>query len=129
MPSPRVLLRCLLMFVLCANGVVVAWASTRMATAAASVTATVTDSSTADSSGQAVDCGQKERPGVPAGGSGHDDCDCAASDCACTILTLYPMRPAQLFAARHVLGTAYLPPPLMPAVRHQISRVFRPPIA
>lgn len=59
----------------------------------------------------------------------HDDCDCASAGCACScMLTFYPGRMSALFVAHHTLDAVYLPPPLLPAVRHEVSRVFRPPI-
>lgn len=137
--SIRLLLRLVLITVLCLDGAASAWAATRMA---------VDDLAVAGSAGGASGHRQHDgqaRPdrgapactaddgwltGDPTDGNHHDDCDCgSATTCACScVLTFYPGRTAPLFAAQHALDAPYLSPPLLPAVRSGVSRVFRPPI-
>ena len=143
MPSPRVLLRLLLILVLCADGIFAAWASTRMAVAelghAASSAASHHGASgpakaRASAAGRdlAHDDGAPPRiadPGQP-NPDHHDDCDCSGlSGCACScMLTFFPGRNAPLFSPQHALASVYLAPPLLPPARHRLSPLFRPPI-
>ena len=155
MPSPRVLLRLLLILVLCTDGIFAAWASTRMAVNELGRTGySGVSHHGAGSAGQARARAEKQlakaraetRPGAqlatatrgkaaqgaPAAPlDHHDDCDCSnVSGCACScMLTFFPGRNAPLFAAQHTLASVYLAPPLLPPARRQISRLFRPPIA
>ena len=129
MPPLRVLLRWFLILVLCTDGIAAAWAGTRMATASvAHATAARTSAIQRDRT-QTADCEEQAERGAPARQGEHHECDCSVTGCTCNcMLTFYPQRQASLFAAHPTLVAVYLPPPLLPAVRHQISRVFRPPI-
>lgn len=143
MPSLRVLLRIALILVLCTDGIFSAWAATRMAVnelgrgtessashhsnaTTAKAKAKVADTANgADASKRTAD----QDPASPL--AHHDDCDCdGLSGCACScMLTFFPGRNAPLFAAQHLLASAYLAQPLLPAVDEEISQLFRPPIA
>lgn len=152
MPSPRVLLRLLLILVLCTDGIFAAWASTRMAVN--ELGRTGYSGASHHGAGQAGTAAEKrlakaradDQPGaqVAARARGkaaqgapaapldhHDDCDCSnVSGCACScMLTFFPGRTTPLFAAQHTLASVYLAPPLLPPARRQVSRLFRPPIA
>ncbi|WP_425494174.1 CopL family metal-binding regulatory protein [Lysobacter soli] len=122
------LLRWVLILVLCTDGVATAWAGTQMA--AASVAHATTRTSAVQREGAALaDCEEKSESGSPSGAREQHDCDCSVTGCTCNcMLTFYPQRVAPLFAAHHTLVAVNLPPPLLPSVRHEISRVFRPPI-
>lgn len=143
MPSLRVLLRIALILVLCTDGIFSAWAATRMAVnelgrgtqssaSHHSGTSTAkTEASIADTA-SGVDKSKQTAGNDPASPlAHHDDCDCdGLSGCACScMLTFFPGRNAPLFAAQHLLASAYLAQPLLPPVGEEISRLFRPPIA
>jgi hypothetical protein len=150
MPSLRVLLRIALILVLCTDGIFSAWAATRMAvnelgrnaqssashhsnaTTAKAKTAAVADSTAGNTADNTADAGKQTSshdPDSPL--AHHDDCDCdGLSGCACScMLTFFPGRNAPLFAAQHMLASAYLAQPLLAPVGEEISRLFRPPIA
>lgn len=129
MPPLRVLLRWFLILVLCTDGIAVAWAGTRMATASVAHAIAIPASAIGREGNQVADCETQAERDAPARQGEHHECDCSVTGCACNcMLTFYPERREPLFAAHHALVAVYLPPPLLPAVRHQISRVFRPPI-
>ena len=141
MPSPRVLLRLLLVLVLCTDGIFAAWASTRMAVN--ELGRTGYSGASHHGAGPAGTAAEKrlakaradDQPGAQGAPAApldhHDDCDCSnVSGCACScMLTFFPGRNAPLFAAQHTLASVYLAPPLLPPARRQVSRLFRPPIA
>jgi len=134
--SYRLMLPLLLIALLGADGVLGAWASTRMALHAMSGSGSLvaTQDGTA---GEACDLPpQGAAPALAAHGDherskhrGDADCaDRAACDCVC-VLTFYPPSATTLFATRHSpISMDTLFPPLEVPPR-KLSRVFRPPIA
>ena len=133
MPSPRVLLRMLLILVLCADGIFAAWASTRMAVAELGHGASSSVSHHGAAKTRAQGFAHEDGTGapIPDPSPHHDDCDCSSlSGCACScMLTFFPGRNAPLFCAQHTLASMHPAPPLLPPVRHRLSALFRPPIA
>lgn len=143
MPSLRVLLRIALILVLCTDGIFSAWAATRMAVnelgrgaqsgvshhPGASLAKAKVKAADAASGADASKQTSGHDPASPL--AHHDDCDCdGLSGCACScMLTFFPGRNAPLFAAQHMLASAYLAQPQLPPVGEEISRLFRPPIA
>ncbi|MGE8224430.1 MAG: CopL family metal-binding regulatory protein [Stenotrophomonas sp.] len=148
--SYRVWLPLLLMLVLAVEGVLGAWASTRMvlhADGAPSV-AGITRAASASCNPVRSDPVRSDlvnrtlaAPGATAG-SGHDehagkstsshadDCSCADSvgcECLC-VFTIYPPATALLFAGAHPPVSADTPLPALVLPAGRLSRVFRPPI-
>lgn len=135
----RLLLPLMLIFLLGADGVLGAWASTRMALHAMSDGDPL---AVGDIATQEV-CDPSAREGAPAtspatvahgdhpGGKQGGDRGCADSascDCIC-MLTFYPPSATTLFASRHSpisMDTLFPPLDVPPS---KLSRVFRPPIA
>ncbi|KAF1722301.1 CopL family metal-binding regulatory protein [Pseudoxanthomonas wuyuanensis] len=129
MPSAKSLLRVLLIFVLCAEGVLGAWASTRMAVGAIAHA----EASAAAGQGNIEDCedGSAADRQQNDGRTAHQGCDCGAQAfCGCScMLTFYPPGGSVLFSAQHALASVYLGTLRTHSVRNEISPVFRPPIA
>lgn len=132
----RLLLPLMLIFLLGADGVLGAWASTRMALHAMSEGDPL---AVGDAAAQEV-CDPSAReaasPVPVAHGDHHSgqqggDRECADSascDCIC-MLTFYPPSATTLFASRHSpisMDTLFPPLDVPPS---KLSRVFRPPIA
>lgn len=130
MPSAPSLLRAFLILVLCAEGMLGAWASTRMAVNA--VAHAATPAGQAAGEGASEDCEERDASGAARqdGQSAHHDCDCggqAACACSC-MLAFYPHGGGVLFAAQHALASVYSG--ALPEHHPQatVSRLFRPPI-
>lgn len=129
MPSAKSLLRVLLIFVLCTEGVLGTWASTRMAIGAIahSGASAVAGQETAEDceDGSAADTQQND------GNAAHQDCDCGSrAFCGCScMLTFYPPGGTVLFIAQHALASVHAGTQRTQVVRNEISPVFRPPIA
>lgn len=138
MPFSTTLLRTLLIFVLCANGMTNAWAATSMAVQQAG-------HSEANAAGDhaaakaAADCDTKQTvpdasagkfAGKPAGEqqAAHDACDCTSQACCDCVLTFFTVGGATLFAAQHSLSVRYLALQPVQPVLGDLSPVFRPPI-
>lgn len=135
--SHRLMLPLLLIALLGADGVLGAWASTRMALHAMTASGPLAAAGEASATGEACDLPVQEAAPALAAHGDHDrtgpggDADCAdraACDCVC-VLTFYPPSTTTLFATRHSpISMDTLFPPL--EVPHRkLSRVFRPPIA
>lgn len=138
--SYRVWLPLLLMLVLAVEGVLGAWASTRMVLHADGAPAVAGFTRAARASCDpapgvpavadlAVADGHDSHAGKPAANHG-DDCSCAdgvGCECLC-VFTIYPPASALLFAGAHppVAAETSLPVLVLPAGR--LSGVFRPPI-
>ena len=149
--SYRMCLPLLLMLVLAVEGVLGAWASTRMVlhadgvpsvagiTRAASVSCDPVRSDpvrtdlaarTSTAAGASTGGGHDEHTGKSAT-SHADDCSCADSvgcECLC-VFTIYPPATALLFAGAHPPVAADTPLPALVLPAGRLSRVFRPPIA
>lgn len=133
--SYRLLLPLLLIFLLGADGVLGAWASTRMVLNAlpdGEALATEQDESAQDACDPPV---HDAAPSMAAHGDHHrskhaGDRECAdgaSCDCIC-MLTFYPPSATTLFASRHSpisMDTLFPPLDVPPS---KLSRVFRPPI-
>lgn len=145
--SYRMCLSLLLMLVLAVEGVLGAWASTRMvlhADGAPSV-AGITRAASAGCDPVRSDPVRSDlvnRTSAATAGSGHDehtgkstsnhadDCSCADSvgcECLC-VFTIYPPATALLFAGAHPPVSADTPLPALVLPAGRLSRVFRPPI-
>ena len=143
--SYRMCLPLLLMLVLAVEGVLGAWASTRMVLHAdgAPTVAGITRAASAGCdpvrsdpasrapaiTSSALGNGHNEHAGKSAA-SHADDCSCADSvgcECLC-VFTIYPPATTLLFVGAHppVSADTSLPALVLPAGR--LSRVFRPPI-
>jgi hypothetical protein len=142
MPSLRVLLRMFLILVLCADGILSAQATTRMAVRHIPPPGSVAGSHTVHGvrTGEGVrsnervkisnDC-NKNFGGKQAGQGDQSDhrCDCSTTSCDCScVLTFFAGRVPVIFAAQHALNSTHLPTPDLPPLRRQVSRLFRPPI-
>ena len=151
--SYRMCLPLLLMLVLAVEGVLGAWASTRMVLHAdgASTVAGITRAASAGCDpvrsdpvrSDPIQGGLAQRASVAlASGGGHDehtgkspsshadDCSCADSvgcECLC-VFTIYPPATALLFAGAHPPVSADTPLPALVLPAGRLSRVFRPPI-
>ncbi|WP_454831011.1 CopL family metal-binding regulatory protein [Pseudoxanthomonas wuyuanensis] len=129
MPSAKSLLRVLLIFVLCTEGILGAWASTRMAIGAIAHA----DAAAAAGQGTVEDCEDGSAADRQQNGdsTAHQDCDCGSQAfCGCScMVTFYPLGGGVLFAAQHALASVYLSTLRTHSVRNEISPVFRPPIA
>lgn len=138
MPFPTLLLRTLLIFVLCANGLANAWGATSMAVQQAG-------HSKANAAGDhvaeraAADCDTKrtvadasvgKSAGKPVGGQqgAHDACECTSQACCDCVLTFFTVDGATLFAAQHTLSVRYLALQPVQPLLGDLSPVFRPPI-
>lgn len=135
--SYRVWLPLLLMLVLAVEGVLGAWASTRMVMHAGGDV--VSEDGTRVAS---ADCDPAPRlstltpahgkhAGLPASPDHQDDCSCADSagcECLC-VFTIYPPVGALLFASAHPPVSADTALPVLELPASKLSRVFRPPIA
>lgn len=144
--SYRMCLPLLLMLVLAVEGVLGAWASTRMVLHADAVplAAGITRAASASCDPVRSDVAARALALPPAtAGSGHDehtgkspsshadDCSCADSvgcECLC-VFTIYPPATALLFAGAHPPVSADTPLPALVLPAGRLSRVFRPPIA
>ncbi|WP_313319612.1 CopL family metal-binding regulatory protein [Stenotrophomonas sp.] len=139
--SYRVWLPLLLMLVLAVEGVLGAWASTRMvlhAEGAPSV-AGITRAASASCDpapralaqrGATIAGGHDAHAGNSASASHADECSCADSvgcECLC-VFTIYPPATALLFAGAHPPVVADTPLPVLELPAGRLSGVFRPPI-
>lgn len=138
MPTLRVLLRMLLILAFCADGILGAQATTRMAVKHIPPPGSgpvgqhpVHAPRSAERVQESNNCNRivaGARKAAPDGQGGHD-CDCNPASCECScVLTFYTGRVPAIFAAQHALTTIYLPPPALPPLQRQVSRLFRPPI-
>ncbi|PZU27862.1 MAG: hypothetical protein DI584_07660 [Stenotrophomonas sp.] len=138
----------LLMLVLAVEGVLGAWASTRMVLHAdgAPTVAGITRAASAGCDPVRSDPVRSDlvnRTSAVTAGGGHDehtgkstsshadDCSCADSvgcECLC-VFTIYPPATALLFAGAHPPVSADTPLPALVLPAGRLSRVFRPPIA
>ena len=147
--SYRMCLPLLLMLVLAVEGVLGAWASTRMVLHADGVpsVAGITRAASASCNpvrSDSVQSGlaQRASAALASNGDGHDehagksatshadDCSCADSvgcECLC-VFTIYPPATALLFAGAHPPVSADTPLPVLVLPAGRLSRVFRPPI-
>lgn len=150
--SYRMCLPLLLMLVLAVEGVLGAWASTRMVLHADGVpsVAGITRAASASCNPVRSDPVRSDpvrsdlvnRTSTATAGSGHDehtgkstsshadDCSCADSvgcECLC-VFTIYPPATALLFAGAHPPVSADTPLPALVLPAGRLSRVFRPPI-
>gem|GEM_PF-454414 len=143
--SYRVWLPLLLMLVLAVEGVLGAWASTRMVLHAGEAPASAGIARAATASCDPVQADSSARTSLPlaakaAGGhqdhagksaaSHADDCSCADSvgcECLC-VFTIYPPATALLFAGAHPPVSADTPLQALELPFGRLSRVFRPPI-
>ena len=152
--SYRMCLPLLLMLVLAVEGVLGAWASTRMVLHADGIPSVAGIARAASAScnpvrsdpvrSDPVQGGQLQRTSVVlvSNGDGHDehagksatshadDCSCADSvgcECLC-VFTIYPPATALLFAGAHPPVSADTPLPALVLPAGRLSRVFRPPI-
>jgi hypothetical protein len=126
MPSPALLLRCLLIVTLCLDGSLSLWSSSVMAVAevrhaAADATAAVA-AETDD-----VDCADAGTSDQS--GAAHEDCDCGVGACGCfCLLSFAAITHAVPFTAQHTLAIQ----PVLPSPPHvplsARTAVFRPPI-
>ena len=140
--SYRMCLPLLLMLVLAVEGVLGAWASTRMVLHADGVPSVAGITRAASASCDPVRSDLVNRTSAVTAGGGHDehagkstsnhadDCSCADSvgcECLC-VFTIYPPATTLLFVGAHppVSADTSLPALVLPAGR--LSRVFRPPI-
>ncbi len=138
MPFPKLLLRTLLIFVLCANGMANAWAATSMAVQQAGHSkADAADDHVAakttaecDTKRTIADASAEKLAGEPVGGQqpAHDACDCTSQACCDCVLTFFTVGGATLFAAQHSLSVRYLALQPVQPVLGDLSPVFRPPI-
>jgi hypothetical protein len=138
MPSFRVLLRMFLILVLCADGILSAQATTRMAVQHIPPPGSVSGSHNVHDGSRigerakiSNDCNKILPGGKKAGQADQDDyrCDCSTTSCDCScVLRLFTGRVPVIFAAQHALTSTYLPTPHLPPLRRQVSRLFRPPI-
>ena len=146
--SYRMCLPLLLMLVLAVEGVLGAWASTRMVLHADGVpsVAGITRAASAGCDPVRSDPVRSDlvnRTSAATAGGGHDehtgkstsshadDCSCADSvgcECLC-VFTIYPPATALLFAGAHPPVSADTPLPALVLPAGRLSRVFRPPIA
>lgn len=138
MPFSIALLRTLLIFVLCANGMANAWASTSMAVQQAGHSkANAARDHVAEKA--AADCDTKRTvadasavkfAAKSAGGqqAEHEACDCTSQACCDCVLTFFAVGGATLFAAQHSLSVRYLALQPVQPVLGDLSPVFRPPI-
>lgn len=151
--SYRMCLSLLLMLVLAVEGVLGAWASTRMVLHADGVpsVAGITRAASAGCDPVRSDPVRSDpvrsdlvnRTSAATAGGGHDehtgkstsshadDCSCADSvgcECLC-VFTIYPPATALLFAGAHPPVSADTPLPALVLPAGRLSRVFRPPIA
>jgi len=130
MPSAPSLLRAFLIFVLCTEGMLGAWASTRMAVNAVAHAAAADGQTAGEAASE--DCEEGDTPGAARqdGQAAHHDCDCnGQAACACNCMfAFYPHGGGVLFAAQHRLASVYSG--ALPEHHPQaaVSRVFRPPI-
>ena len=148
--SYRMCLPLLLMLVLAVEGVLGAWASTRMVLHADGVPSVAGNTRAASAGCDPVRSDPvrsdlvnrtSASPRATAGG-GHDehtgkstsshadDCSCADSvgcECLC-VFTIYPPATALLFAGAHPPVSADTPLPALVLPAGRLSRVFRPPI-
>lgn len=138
MPFPTILLRTFLIFVLCTNGTVNAWAATSMvvqraghskATAAGDHVAAKA-AAECDTKRTIADASAEKFAGNQAGGQqgAHDACDCTSQACCDCVLTFFTVGGATLFAAQHSLSVRYLALRPVQPVLGDLSPVFRPPI-
>lgn len=132
MPSLKILLRTLLVFVLCANGALSAWAATSMAVEQAGHVQTgMAGAHAAAAAKAAADCGKN---GTAAAGQpgkqdkAQHDCDCTSQACCDCVLTFFTGGGTALFAAQHPLSYLYVALRPVQPVLGDISPVFRPPI-
>lgn len=142
--SYRMCLPLLLMLVLAVEGVLGAWASTRMVLHAdGAPVAGITRAASAGCDPVRSDVAARTSAAPRAtGGDGHeehagksasshaDDCSCADSvgcECLC-VFTIYPPATALLFAGAHPPVSADTPLPALVLPAGRLSRVFRPPI-
>lgn len=152
--SYRVWLPLLLMLVLAVEGVLGAWASTRMVlhadrapsvagiTRAAGASCDPVRSDPVRSDRAQAGLVQRASVTLASSGNGHDehtgkstsshadDCSCADSvgcECLC-VFTIYPPATALLFAGAHPPVSADTPLPVLVLPAGRLSRVFRPPI-
>ena len=138
MPSLRVLLRMFLILALCADGILSAQATTRMAVrhipppGAVNGTHSVHGGARVNERAKISNDCNKILPGGKQAGQGDQNdhqCDCSTTSCDCScVLTFFAGRVPVIFAARHALTSTYLPTPELPPLRRQVSRLFRPPI-
>ena len=132
MPSPTLLLRCLLIVTFCLEGSLSLWASSAMAVDKAHHTVDKAHHATTAEQTRPVASGQDcEDPfAEDRGGSAHHDCDCGQGlGCAC--LLVFPamaFNHVLPFAAQHLLATVPAGTPRAPLVVTAATRVFRPPI-
>lgn len=134
--SYRLMLPLLLIALLGADGVLGAWASTRMALHAMSASGPLA-AARDGTAGEACDLPAQDTAPARAAHGDHDrsrqggDADCvdrASCDCVC-VLTFYPPSLTTLFATRHLpisMDTLF---PSLEVPPRKLSRVFRPPIA
>ena len=134
----RLLLPLLLIFLLGADGVLGAWANTRMALHAVAESDPLAEGE-GGSGQEACDPSISDQAPAPAlaahgdhdrskHGGDHECADSASCDCIC-MLTFYPPSATTLFASRHSpisMDTLFPPLEVPPS---KLSRVFRPPIA
>lgn len=141
--SYRVWLPLLLMLVLAVEGVLGAWASTRMVLHAEGVPSVAGITRAASAScdpapralalaqrGSTATDGHEKHAGKSASPAHADECSCADSvgcECLC-VFTIYPPATALLFAGAHPPLVADTPLPALVLPAGRLSRVFRPPI-
>lgn len=118
MPSLRVLLRMFLILVLCADGILSAQATTRMAVrhipppGAVNGTHSVHGGARVNERAKiSNDCNKIRPDGKQAGQGDQNDhqCDCSTTSCDCScVLTFFAGRVPVIFAAQHALTSTYL---------------------
>ena len=138
MPFPTILMRTLLIFVLCANGMANAWASTSMAVQqaghskgdAAGDHGAAKAAADCDTKRTVADASVEKSAAKPAGEqqAAHDACDCTSQACCDCVLTFFTVDGDTLFAAQHSLSVRYLALQPVQPVLGDLSPVFRPPI-